>query len=270
MTETPVRATEIVRVNTSRSHAVADCVTLAGRTLKHLVRSPEQGFQVVALPVILLLLFRFFFGGAISTPGMSYVDYTVPGIVAICVAFNSTATAVGVAADLQNGIVTRFRSMPVFVPAVLAGHVVAAVLRNLVSVLLLIGLGFAVGFRPGAGIGGWLAAFGLILLVTTAFAALATVLGVVAKTAEGAGGFAAILTFIPYASSALVPTESMPGVLRAIVDNQPVTPAVDALRALFAGVPAGSDVWVALVWWGAILLVAAPFAIRLFRGRTRA
>ena len=247
--------------------ALGDCRVLIGRSLKHLTRNPEQTFQVVALPVILMLLFRFLFGGAINTGGLSYANYLVAGLIVVSVAFNSTSTAVGVAGDLQNGIVERFRSMPMLGSAVLVGHVVAAVLRNAVSAVVLIVLGFVVGFRPGAGIADWLAFAGLLLLFTTAMSCVAMLLGIVAKTVEGASGFAMLLVFLPYASSALVPTESMPTGLRVVIENQPMTPVVDAMRAWLNGTPVGGDGWLATIWWVAILLLAAPFAVRLFRRR---
>jgi ABC-2 type transport system permease protein len=255
------------RPGSALSQGFGDCRVLIGRTLRHIIRNPEQAFQVITLPVILLLLFRYLFGYAIGTGSLSYVNYLLAGLIVISVAFNSTSTAVGVASDLQNGIVERFRSMPMLSSAVLVGHVAAAVLRNAVSMVIMIGLGFAVGFRPEAGIGGWLGALGLLLLFTTAVSSLAVLLGVVAGSVEGASGFSMILVFVPYASSALIPTESMPSVLRAVVSNQPVSPMIDAVRSLFNGLPVGNTVWLALVWWVGILVLSAPLAVRMFRRR---
>jgi len=247
--------------------ALADCGVLIGRNVRHITRNPEQLFQAVSLPIILTLLFRYFFGGAINTGTMTYANYMIAGLMVISIAFNSTSTVVGVADDMRNGIVERFRSMPMLGPAVLVGHVVSAVLRNALSVVVMIAVGLLVGFRPEAGVGGWLAALGVLLLMATAVSWLAVILGLAAKTVEGAGGLGMILVFLPYASSALVPTESMPGVLRAIVENQPFTAVADTLRALFADTPVGSAGWLALVWWVGILVLTVPFAVRLFHRR---
>jgi ABC-2 type transport system permease protein len=247
--------------------ALSDWRVLIGRNIKHITRNPEMLFQAVSLPIVLLLLFRFMFGGAINVPGIAYVDYLVPGLIVVSIGFNSTTTVVGVASDLTNGLMERLRSMPMTGSAVLVGHVVSGVLRSMVSLVVMVAVGLAVGFRPGGGILGWLGALGLLALFAAGIFWLATLLGTIAKTVEGAGGLGMILVFIPYATSALVPTGSMPGVLRVIVDNQPVTVLIDAVRALMNGTPAGSTVWLALGWWVAITALAAFFAVRKFHQR---
>jgi ABC-2 type transport system permease protein len=247
---------------------LSDCRVLIKRNIRHITRNPEMLFQAVSLPIVLLLLFRFMFGGAIDVAGMAYVDYLVPGLMVVSIGFNCTTTVVGVSADLTGGLVERFRSMPMAGSAVLVGHVVSGVLRSMLSVVILIGIGFAVGFRPGAGLLAWPAALGLLVLFAAGMFWLATLLGSVAKTVEGAAGLGMILVFIPYATSALVPTASMPGVLRAVIDNQPVTVLIDAVRALLAGTPAGATAWLALAWWGAITAAAAGLAVRKFQQRT--
>ncbi|CAM3350861.1 ABC transporter permease [Kibdelosporangium persicum] len=253
----------------SFGHALADCRVLIRRSMRHLTRNVDEIIQAIALPIMLLLLFRYLFGGAINTGGPSYVNYVIAGVVVLSVAFSATATAVGVANDLQNGIVERFRSMPMFGFSVLVGHVVSSVLRNVLSVILVVGLGMVVGFRPTAGIGEWLAAAGLLVLFMAAISWLATLLGVVAGGVEAASGYAMILVFLPYASSALVPSESMPSVLRAFVDYQPFTPVVNAIRSLLIGTPLGDNAWMALVWWVPILVLTALLTVRVFNRRTR-
>ncbi|HEY3712391.1 MAG TPA: ABC transporter permease [Amycolatopsis sp.] len=248
--------------------ALSDYRVLIGRNVKHITRNPEMLIQAVSLPIVLLLLFRFMFGGAINLPGMAYVDYLVPGLVVVSIGFNSTTTVVGVAADLTNGLVERFRSMPMAGPAVLVGHVVAGVLRSLLSLVVMVAIGLAIGFRPGGGVLGWLGAIGLLALFASGIFWLATLLGSIAKTVEGASGLGMILVFIPYATSALVPTASMPGVLRVIVDNQPVTVLIDAVRALMNGTALGSTGWLALAWWVGITALAAFFAVRKFHQRS--
>jgi ABC-2 type transport system permease protein len=253
--------------NSSLGYVISDCTALIGRNVKHIVRNPEMLFQAVSLPIILLLLFRFMFGGAINVGALSYVDYVVPGLIVISVAFNSTTTVVGVCGDLSNGLVDRFRSMPMFGPAVLVGHVAANLLRNALSTVVMVGVGLLVGFRPGGGFLDWLGAMGMLALFATGIAWLAVLLGTVASTVEGASGLGMILVFVPYASSALVPTETMPSVLGAIVDNQPVTVMIDAIRALMNGMPLGNAGWLAAIWWVAIVAVAVPLAIRGFHRR---
>ncbi|MGW7534403.1 ABC transporter permease [Amycolatopsis sp. NPDC054798] len=274
MTQTLSRETEGAQIpaapeSSGLASVLSDFRVLIGRNVKHITRNPEMLLQAVSLPIVLLLLFRFMFGPAINVPGMAYVDYLVPGLLAISIGFNSTTTVVGVAADLTQGLVERFRSMPMFGPAVLVGHVAAGMLRSLVSFVIMVAIGFAVGFRPGGSALGWLAAIGLLVLFAAGVFWLAVLLGSISKTVEGAGGLGMILVFVPYASSALVPTQAMPGVLRAIVDNQPFTVLMDAVRALMNGTPAGATPWLALVWWGAITALASFLAVRKFNRRTK-
>ncbi|WAL67967.1 ABC transporter permease [Amycolatopsis cynarae] len=249
------------------SLVLSDWRVLIGRNIKHITRNPEMLFQAVSLPIVLLLLFRFMFGGAINSPGMAYIDYLVPGLVVVSIGFNATTTVVGVASDLTNGLVERFRSMPMAGSAVLVGHVAAGVLRSALSLVVMVGVGLAIGFRPGGGLLGWLGALGLLALFAAGVFWLATLLGTIAKTVEGASGLGMILVFVPYATSALVPTASMPGVLRVVVQNQPVTVLIDAVRALMNGTDLGSTGWLALTWWVAITALAAVFAVRKFHQR---
>ncbi|RBM12583.1 multidrug ABC transporter permease [Prauserella sp. PE36] len=247
--------------------ALNDSRALIGRCLRHIARSPEQLMLMFFLPIMLLLMFRYLFGGAISTGGVSYVNYVLAGIITVAVTFNATATSVAVCSDLQEGIVERFRSMPVRGSAVLVGHVVAALVRHVVSIAVMIGVGFLIGFRPQAGFGQWCAALGLLLLFATAVSWIAAVLGIVAKTVEGASGLSMPLVFIPYVGSALVPPSTMPDGLRAFAENQPVSHVADAVRALFTGAPVGDAAWLAVVWWAGIIVVVVPLAGRLFRRR---
>ena len=248
--------------------ALSDCRVLIGRNVKHITRNPEMLLQAVSLPIVLLLLFRFMFGGALNVPGLAYVDYLVPGLIVVSIGFNSTTTVVGVASDLTNGLVERFRSMPMAGSAVLVGHVVAGVLRSLVSLVVMVAIGLAIGFRPGGSVLGWLGAIGLLALFASGIFWLATLLGSIAKTVEGASGLGTIMVFVPYATSALVPTASMPTVLRVIVDNQPVTVVIDAVRALMNGTALGSTGWLALAWWAAITVLAAFLSVRKFNQRS--
>ncbi|HVW40514.1 MAG TPA: ABC transporter permease [Amycolatopsis sp.] len=246
-----------------------DSLVLSGRTVRHILRNPDQAMTAVFLPVALMLMFRFVFGGAIDTGSTSYIDYVVAGIIAISITFNSTATVVGVAQDMTEGVVERFRSMPMSAVAVLTGHVAGAVARNLLSMLVMIAVGLGIGFRPVAGVLGWLAALGILLLFMIAISWLAAILGLLAKSVEGAGGLGMVLVFVPYLSSAFVPPETMVNGLRQFCEHQPVTPVVDSVRALLLDLPVGSSAWLALAWWAGILAVTAPMAGVLFRRRTR-
>jgi ABC-2 type transport system permease protein len=274
MTQTLSREVEGTQIpdTPSRSSfalALSDCRVLVGRNVKHIARNPEMLIQAVSLPIVLLLLFRFMIGGAIAVPGMAYIDYVLPGLVAVSVSFNATTTVVGVASDLTQGLVERFRSMPMTGPAVLVGHVVSGVLRSLLSLVVMVVVGLAIGFRPAGGVLGWLGTIGLLTLFATGVFWIATLLGSIAKTVEGAGGLGTILVFAPYATSALVPTASMPSVLRVIVENQPVTVLIDAIRGLMNGTELGSTGWLALAWWVVITAGAAYLAIRKFHRRAR-
>ncbi|MEU8252329.1 ABC transporter permease [Nonomuraea sp. NPDC048916] len=247
--------------------AVGDCVEMSRRSVRHLTRNVDEVIQAFVVPILLLLMFRYLFGGAIEVNGPTYVNYVIAGVIVLSVAFNSPSTAVAIANDLQFGLFQRLRSMPVFQPAVLVGHVVAASLRSVMAVALAVGVGWLVGFRPTASLGDWLAVLGLLLVFILAMGWLAVLIGGVAGSVEGAGGLSFILVMLPYASSALVPPSSMPSVLRAVVENQPFTPLIDATRALLIGMPLGNSLWVALAWWAPILLISMAVTIRYFSRR---
>ncbi|MEU6641502.1 ABC transporter permease [Saccharomonospora sp. NPDC046836] len=264
-TTTPVSVTTPVTRGAPLSWALTDARVLIGRSLRHITRSPEQMMVMLFLPVMQLLIFRYLFGGAVATGDVTYVNYVLSGIIVISVMFNVTSTSVAVCNDMLEGIVERFRSMPMLSSAVLIGHVAAALLRNGVSIGVMVGAGLLVGFRPEAGFVDWLAALGLLALFVVAVSWLAAMIGLVAKTVEGAGGLAMPLVFVPYLGSAIVPPSTMPEVLRVIAENQPVSVMVDAVRGLFVGVPIGNTGWLAVAWWAGILLVLVPVTGRLFR-----
>jgi ABC-2 type transport system permease protein len=247
--------------------AYSDCVVLLGRSLRHLVRNMDQLIQTFSLPIILLLMFRYLLGGAIKTD-QTYINYVISGLIVISAGFNLTSTVIGVTNDMRNGIVERFRSMPVLPSAVLVAHVASAVIRTFVSATVLIVAGLAVGFRPDAGLGDWIAVVGLLLLFATALCWVAVILGLLAKSVEGGSGYGLILVFLPYLSSALVPTDTMPKVLGSIVKYQPVSAVADAIRSLLTNAPAGNSILLAIAWWAAILACSVPLAARLFRRRS--
>jgi ABC-2 type transport system permease protein len=247
--------------------AASDSLTLIGRNVRHTLRSIDAMTTAVALPVMILLLFTYVFGGAIATPGGDYLDYVVPGIVLLAAGFGSASTAVAVCEDMTTGVVDRFRSMAIGGSAVLAGHVVASVLRNLVSTAVVVAVALVLGFDPHASALDWLGVAALLLAFMTAVSWLAACVGLVARSAEAANAFAFVAMFLPYVSSAFVPTATMPAGLRWFAEHQPVTPVVDAVRALTLGTPVGSDAWVGLAWCAAIALAGCAGAAVLFRRR---
>ncbi|MGW6982670.1 ABC transporter permease [Streptomyces sp. NPDC054932] len=241
---------------------------LAGRSLRISSRRPDALIAALMLPVMLMLIFVYFFGGAIDT-GTAYVTYVVPGAMLLCAGFGAASTAVSVTEDMTNGVIDRFRSLDIGGIPILAGHVAASVVRNLISTALVLAVAVAIGFRPQAGPAAVLAAAGLLLTYITAISWLAAALGLLARTPEAAGGFTFLMMFLPYPSSAFVPIDTMPGWLHGFADHQPLTPVIESLRALLLAQPAGDAPWVALTWCAGITAVAMTLAAVLFRGRTR-
>lgn len=251
------------------THFLNDTVTLTGRSLRHILRSPDTIITTAVTPVAIMLLFVFVFGGAIETGTSSYIDYMLPGILLITIASGIAYTAYRLFMDLQGGIFERFQSMPIARSSALWAHVLTSLLANLVSLAVVIGVGFAVGFRTGASPLAWLAAISILVLFTLALTWLAVIAGLSAKTVDGASAFSYPLIFLPFLSSAFVPTDSMPGPVAWFAENQPVTPIVDTLRALFAGEPVGGEIWVALAWCVGILIVGYLAAMAVYRRRLR-
>jgi ABC-2 type transport system permease protein len=248
------------------THLLADTGALTGRSLRHILRSPDTIITTAITPIALMLLFVYVLGGAIATgSGSSYINYMLPGILLITIASGVAYTSYRLLLDLQGGIFDRFQSMPIARPSVLWAHVLTSLVANLVSVAIVLGVALAMGFRTGASVGAWLAAAGILALFTLALTWLAVVAGLSAKTVDGASAFSYPLIFLPFISSAFVPTGSMPGPVAWFAQHQPVTSIVDTLRALFAQQPVGSDIWIALTWLVGILVVAYAFATAVFR-----
>ncbi|MCB0880644.1 MAG: ABC transporter permease [Thermoleophilia bacterium] len=246
-----------------------DTATLTGRSLRHIWRSPDTLVTTAVMPIAMLLLFVYVFGGAIDTRGTgSYVDYLLPGILLITIASGIAYTALRLFLDKQAGIVERFQSMSIARSAVLWAHVLTSLVANVVSVVVVVLVALLMGFRSGAGVLDLLAVAGILLLFTLALTWLAVIPGLTAKSADGATGFAYPLIFLPFISSAFVPTHTMPGPVRAFAEHQPVTAIVNTIRDLFAGQPVGGDIWVALAWCAGLLVVAYAFATATYRRTT--
>ena len=257
----------------SPAHAVSDSEVMVARCLRRSLRDPEAFFTALMLPVALMLLFVYVFGGALRTGG-HYVDYVVPGLIVLCAGFGAGTTATAVAADLRSGIVDRFRSMPVHASAILVGQVVASLVRNLVATVLVIGVALGVGWRPTASPGEWVAAAGMIVLVVLALSWLAAAVGLLAGSPEAASSLSLVLAFLPYASTAFVPANTMPAVLRAFAEHQPFTPVVETMRALWfgrtsTGASLGHEAWLATGYCVLLLLASYVAASRLFTRRSR-
>ena len=238
-----------------------DTTVLTGRSMRHITRSMDTIITVAITPIAIMLLFVYVFGGAINTGSASYVNYMLPGILLITIAMGISYAAVRLFTDMKSGIFERFQSMPLARSSALWAHVLTSVVSNLISIVIVVIVAVLMGFRSGAGVLGWLAVAGILVLFTLALTWLAVIAGLSAKTVEGAGAFAYPLIFLPFISSAFVPTDTMPGPVRAFAENQPVTSIVNTIRELFAGQPVSSDIWVALAWCLGILVVAYVFAM---------
>ena len=246
-------------------HFFSDTSVMLGRSLRHVTRSMDTIITVTIMPIAFMLLFVYVFGGAIRTGSGNYVNYLMPGILLIAIASGIAYTAVRLFTDLQSGIFERFHSMPIARSSVLWAHVLTSLVSNMISVVVIVAVGFLIGFRSSAGVLAWLAVAGILILFTLTLTWIAVIAGLSAKTAEGAGAFSYPIIFLPFISSAFVPTASMPGPVRAFAENQPVTSIVDTIRALFEQQPVGNDIWIALAWCVGILVVAYVVAMALYR-----
>ena len=246
---------------------LTDYRTMAGRCIRLSRRQLDAILMSLTLPIMLMLMFVYLFGGAIDTGG-KYVTYVVPGVILLCAGFGSATTAVSVSQDMTGGIVDRFRSMDVSGAAVLGGHVAASLARNTVSTVMVFGVAFGIGFRPHAGLLDWLGAAGVVLLFILAISWLAATIGLLAKSAEAANGFTFFLMFLPYASSAFVPVDTMPSVIRGFARHQPITPVTESIRGLLLRTPVGSNPGQAVAWCCGILVVSMAASRLLFARRT--
>lgn len=244
-----------------------DTTVLLKRSLRHILRSPDTIITTAVTPIAMLLLFVYVFGGAIDVGGANYVNYLLPGILLITVASGIAYTAFRLFTDVSEGIFERFQSMPIARSAILWSHVLTSVVANLTSFALVVLVALVMGFRSGAGVLAWLAVLGILVLFTLALTWLAVIPGLTAKSVDGVSGFSYPLIFLPFISSAFVPTDGMPGPVRWFAEHQPVTSIVDTIRALHAEQPPGNDGWLALGWCVGLLLVAYALAMRTYRAK---
>ncbi|WP_327634569.1 ABC transporter permease [Kribbella sp. NBC_00482] len=247
------------------THFLSDTGALTGRSLRHVTRSADTIITTVLTPIAMMVMFVYVFGGAIDTGTDEYVNYMLPGILLITVASGVAYTAFRIFMDLKSGIFERFQSMPIARSGVLWAHVVTSLVANLISLVIVSGVALVMGFRSSASVLDWLAVAGILFLFTLALTWIAVIPGLSASTVEGAGAFAYPLIFLPFVSSAFVPTQTMPGPVRWFAENQPVTSIVDTIRNLFAQQPVGDDIWTAMAWCVGILVVAYAFAVAAYR-----
>ena len=246
-------------------HFLSDTGVLLGRSLRHITRSPDTIITTTLMPIAFLLVFVYVFGGAIDTGSQRYVNYLLPGILLITIATGISYTAFRLFLDIKSGIFERFESMPIARSSVLWAHVLTSVVANVISLVVVVGVALLMGFRSGASVLAWLAVAGILLLFTLALTWVAVIPGLTAKSPDGASAFSYPLIFLPFISSAFVPTRTMPAPVRAFADNQPVTSIVDTIRDLFTGQPVSSDIWIALAWCLGILVVACALAAATYR-----
>ncbi|MCU6480264.1 ABC-2 type transport system permease protein [Arthrobacter silviterrae] len=248
-----------------KTHFFGDTAVLLGRSLRHISRSLDTIITTTIMPIAFMLLFVYVFGGAIKTGSGSYVNYLLPGILLITIASGISYTAFRLFLDMKGGIFERFQSMPIARSSVLWAHVLTSLVANLVSIVVVVLVALVMGFRSPAGPLAWLAVAGILMLFTLALTWIAVIPGLSATSADGASAFSYPIIFLPFISSAFVPTATMPGPVRWFAENQPVTSIVNSIRDLFAQQPVGSNIWVALVWCVGILVVAYFFAMAAYR-----
>ena len=256
----------------SLAYAVSDAQVMVTRCTRRSLRDPEAFFTALMLPIVLMLMFVYVFGGDLNTGG-KYVNYVVPGLIVLCAGFGASTTAVAVATDMSNGIVDRFRSMPIASSLIIFGHIMASLARNLIATALVIGVGLGIGWRPTASPAAWLAAAGMIVLFILALSWLAAAVGLLARSPEAANSFTFVLMFIPYVSTAFVPASTLPGPLRWVAEHNPYTPIVETMRGLWmghtsTGATTGHEALLAVVYCAAILVVSVSLATWLFKHRT--
>ena len=266
-----IQSTKTIQRNNSgtriQNHFFSDLSVMLGRSMRHIFRSMDTIITVTLTPIAMLLLFVYVFGGAIQTGTGNYVNYLVPGIFLMAIASGISYTAFRLFMDVQKGIMERFRSMPIAPSTMLWGHVLTSLVSNALSLVVILLVALLMGFRSEASILSWLTVVGILALFTLALTWVAVIPGLTAKSIDGASAFAYPLIFLPFISSAFVPTKSMPLAVRVFAEHQPVTAIVNTIRALLSGQPVSNDIWIALAWCVGILLVAYIFAMRAYQKR---
>lgn len=243
-----------------------DSWIMTKRSVMHIIRSFDQVMSLILFPVMFMLLNRYVLGGAIDTGSVTYANFLFAGILVQTLAFGANYTTINLAVDLKEGIVDRFKSLPMASSALLIGHITADLFRNIISGVIITGIGFAVGFRPDASAMDWLMVIGLGLLFTLAISWLSAILGLMVKSLEAAQWIGFVIIFpLTFISSAFVPTDTLPAVLEVFAENQPVTHVINAMRSWLVGTPMGNSAWMAVIWSIGIIVVSMPLAAAMFR-----
>lgn len=257
-----------MKVASKMKYKWSDTVVMSKRSLVHTSRNFDAFITTLVLPIIMMLLFVYVFGGAIDTGSVDYINYVVPGITLLCIGYTASTTAVSINNDMTKGIIDRFRSMPIAKSSLLTGHVFASVVRNVLTTTLVMSVAFLMGFQTNATVVEWLLVVGIFLLYTLAMTWLSVVFGLLANSAEGAGAFSFFVLFLPYLSSAFVPTETMPNVVRVFAENQPMTPINETIRAFLMDTPVGNNAVIAIFWCVSIIFLSYLFSLFIYKRKT--
>jgi ABC-2 type transport system permease protein len=250
--------------------AVNDAWIMTKRSVLHIIRSLDQVMSLILFPIMFMILNRYVFGGAIDTGNVTYANYLFAGIFVQTLAFGANYTTINLAVDMKEGIIDRFKSLPMASSALLVGHVLADLVRNIISGIIIVIMGLIVGFRPNASLRDWLAVIGIALIFTLAISWLSAILGLLVKSIEAAQWVGFVIIFpLTFLSSAFVPTNTLPQVLRVFAENQPLSHVINAIRALLVGTPLGNSAWLAVIWSVGIIAIALPLSVYLFRNKSR-
>lgn len=243
---------------------ISDLHVMFDRSMRHIFRSMDTILTVSITPIAMMLLFVYVFGGAIQTGTEKYINYILPGIMLMTIGSGIAYVSYRLFLDKQRGIFERFHSMPIERSTVLWGHVLTSIISNGISVVVVILVALIMGFRSSAGILAWIGVFGILGIFTLALTWIAVIAGLAAKTPDGAGAFAYPIIFLPFISSAFVPTDTMPSVVRIFAEKQPVTPIIEAIRNLLTQHPVGQDIWIALIWCIGLSIIAFLVAKKIY------
>ncbi|MDP4094404.1 MAG: ABC transporter permease [Bacillota bacterium] len=257
-----------MKILSGLENKISDAVVMSGRCMRHSFRSIDTLITVAIMPIMMMVMFVYIFGGAINTGAVKYVDYIVPGIILMCIMSGAAYEALRINNDLTKGIFDRFRTMPIAKSSILGGHILTSVVFNAVSSLIIMLFALLIGFRSDADILKWLLIIGILLLFTLAMTWISAFFGLLAHSAEGAGVFSYILLFMLFISSAFTPTQSMNSAVRAFADNQPMTPIIEAVRSLMLNEPVGHNVLTAILWCVGIIIVAFAASMQIYKHKT--
>ncbi len=254
-----------MKITSRIKNYISDTMVMSGRMLRHNFRSIDTIITVIAMPLMIMLMFVYVFGGSINTGSVKYINYVVPGIILMCITSGVAYSGFRLNNDVTKGIFERFRSMPVAKSSILGGHVLTSVVFNAFSTVLILLFAFIIGFRSDAGIAGWLLATGILLLFTLAMTWVAVMFGLMANSAEGASVYSYLLLALLFISSGFAPTQSMPRMVRIFAENQPMTPIIETIRSLILNESVGRNALIAVLWCLGILIAAYIASMHIYK-----